>query len=183
VAWLVRPRLRNEAQQAPGRKTMFGRKKNKDFDEILKRYFPRSEKDEIKAARDRFLMLVKERRTLQEALDNFRTPEPVTDSKWVGLGYVDQLVLTAIYLLRGEGTSLRIDEKVNDLTSHVVDTGAVFISLDRLERGRLISSRPQEVEGYDKPQLVFSLTAEGKRRLSAVKAGAKRLLETLADVE
>ena len=30
---------------------MFGSKKNKDFDEILKKYFPRSQNDEIKAAR------------------------------------------------------------------------------------------------------------------------------------
>ena len=163
---------------------MFGRKKDKDFDEILKRYFPRSQKDEIKAARDRFLLLVKERRTLQEALDNFRTPTPLDEiTKWVSLGYVDQLVLTAVYLLRGEGTSLRVDEKVSDLTAHIVDTGAVFISLDRLERGKLISTKPEKVEGYDEPQLVFSITAEGKRMLREVQTGAKRLVELLADFE
>src|SRR5438067_12586647 len=111
---------------------MFGSKKNKDFDEILRRYFPRSEKDEMIAARDRFLLLVKERRQLQEALDNFRSPEPVTDSEYVSLGHVDQLVLTTVYLLHGRGTSLVIDERVNDLTPKIIDTGAVFISLDRL---------------------------------------------------
>jgi hypothetical protein len=162
---------------------MFGRKQSKDFDEILRRYFPRSENDEMVAARDRFLLMVKERRELQEALDNFRTPEPVTDSKFVSLGYVDQLVLTTIYLLRGEGTSLKIAEKVNDLTPKIIDTGAVFISLDRLERGRLISTLPEKVEGYDEPQLVFSVTAEGKRILGEVRAGAKRLVEALADFE
>lgn len=163
---------------------MLGRKKDKDFDEILKRYFPRSEKDEIKAARDRFLLLVKERRTLQEALDNFTSSKIVPDvMKYVSLGYVDQLVLTTVYLMRGEGRSLEIDRRVSDLTSHVVDTGAVFLSLDRLERGQLISSKPVEVEGYDQPQLAFSITAEGKRMLAAVKAGAKRLVEALADFE
>jgi hypothetical protein len=162
---------------------MLGRKSS-EFDEILKRYFPRSKSDEIKAARDRFLLLVKERRTLQEALDNFRSSKLVPDvTKYVALGYVDQLVLTTVYLMRGEGTSLRIDEKVSDLTSHIVDTGAVFISLDRLERGKLISSKPVKVEGYDEPQLVFSVTAEGKRMLSAVKTGAKQLVEALADFE
>jgi hypothetical protein len=163
---------------------MLGRKKDKDFDEILKRYFPRSKSDEVEAARDRFLLLVKERRTLQEALDNFTSSKILPDAtKYVSLGYVDQLVLTTIYLLHGEGTSLRIDEKVSDLTSHIVDTGAVFISLDRLERGQLISSKPVDVEGYDEPQLVFSVTAEGKRMLSAVKTGARRLVEALADFE
>ena len=163
---------------------MFGRKKDKDFDEILKKYFPRSQSDEIKAARDRFLLLVKERRTLQEALDNFKTPTSLDEmTKWVSLGHVDQLVLTTVYLLRGEGTSLQIDDKVNDLTAHIVDTGAVFISLDRLERGQLISTKPMKVEGYDEPQLVFSITAEGKRMLTEVRAGAKRLVELLADFE
>ena len=162
---------------------MLGRKKNKDFDEILKRYFPRSEKEEMIAARDRFLLLVKERRQLQEALDNFRSPEPVTDSEYVALGYVDQLVLTTVYLLHGRGTSLVIDERVNDLTPKIIDTGAVFISLDRLGRGRLISSRSEKVEGYDEPQLVFSVTAEGKRMLAAVRAGAQRLVEALADFD
>ena len=162
-----------------------GRKKDKDFDEILRRYFPRSEKDEMIAARDRFLLLVKQRRTLQEALDNFQSNKIVPDAtKYVSLGYVDQLVLTTVYLLRGEGRSLQIDEKVSDLTSHIVDTGAVFIALDRLERGELILSKPVKVEGYDdEPQLVFSVTAEGKRMLSAVKAGARRLVEALADFE
>jgi DNA-binding PadR family transcriptional regulator len=163
---------------------MFGRKKDKDFDEILRRYFPRSENDEIIAARDRFLLLVKQRRTLQEALDNFKSSKEVPDvTKYISLGYVDQLVLTTVYLMRGEGTSLQIDEKVSDLTSQVVDTGAVFISLDRLERGKLISSRPEKVEGYEQPQLVFSITAEGKRMLKSVKAGAKQLVEALADFE
>ena len=59
----------------------------------------------------------------------------------------------------------------------------MFISLDRLERGRLISSRPEKVAGYDEPQLVFSVTAEGKRMLGEVRAGAKRLVEALADFE
>ena len=163
---------------------MLGRKKDKDFDEILKRYFPRSQRDEVKAARDRFLLLVKQRRTMQEALDNFKSSKEVPDvTKWVGLGYVDQLVLTTVYLMRGEGRSLAIDEKVSDMTSQIVDTGAVFISLDRLERGELISTKPVKVEGYDEPQLVFSITAEGKRMLRSVKAGAKQLVEALADFE
>src|SRR5215472_6930728 len=126
MAWPVGPTLSK-------RRSMLGRKKDKDFDEILKRYFPRSQRDEVKAARDRFLLLVKQRRTLQEALDNFKSTKEVPDvTKWVGLGYVDQLVLTTVYLMRGEGRSLAIDEKVSDMTSQIVDTGAVFIALDRL---------------------------------------------------
>ena len=89
-------------------------------------------------------------------------------------------MLTTIYLLRGEGTSLGIAEKVNDLTPKVIDTGAVFISLDRLERGQLIASK--SVKNADnEQQMVFSVTAEGKRMLAEVRKSAQRLAEALAD--
>lgn len=158
------------------------RRKKTNFDAILKRYLPPSSNKEIESARDRFLVMLRERHELQEALDNFRTPEPITDSKYVSLGYVDQLVLTAIHLLRGEGTSLGIADKVNILTSKVFDTGAVFVSLDRLERGRLISSRrigaPEK--GAD-PKVVLTVTAEGQRMLREVRAAAKQLADALED--
>ena len=157
------------------------KQKETNIDEILKRYLPHSSNQEIESARDRFLLLLRERHELQEALDNFRTPGPVTKSKFISLGYVDQMVLTAIYLLRGEGTSLGIVDKVNNLTPKVFDTGAVFVSLDRMERGRLISSKPAKVDDYDEPQMVFSVTAEGKRTLAEVRTAAKRLAEALSD--
>ena len=158
------------------------RRKKTNFDDILKRYLPPSSNQEIESARDRFLVMLRERHELQDALDNFRTPEPITDSKYVSLGYVDQLVLTAVHLLRGGGTSLGIADKVDTLTSKVFDTGAVFVSLDRLERGRLISSRqidPPE-KGAD-PKVVLTITAEGQRMLREVRAAAKQLAEALED--
>jgi hypothetical protein len=39
------------------------------------------------------------------------------------------------------------------------------------------------IEGFDEPQLAFSITAEGKRMLRSVKAGAKQLVDALADFE
>jgi hypothetical protein len=153
-----------------------------NIDQILERYLPRTSEEEVQSARERFLVFLRERHELQEALDNFRTPEPVNDSKFVSLGYVDQLVLTAAHLLRGEGTSLAITEKVNDLTpDKIIDTGAVFISLDRLERGKLLSTRPKDPppKGY-KPNLLFTVTTDGERMLRQVRAGAKILLDALA---
>jgi DNA-binding PadR family transcriptional regulator len=153
-----------------------------NIDQILERYLPRTSEEEVQSARDRFLVFLRERHELQEALDNFRTKEAVNDSKFVSLGYVDQLVLTAAYLLRGEGTTLAIAEKVNELTpGRVIDTGAVFIALDRLERGKLLSTRPKDTppKGH-KPHLLFTVTADGERMLRQVRAGAKILLEALA---
>jgi len=71
---------------------------------------------------------------------------------------------------------------VNALTLKVFDTGAVFVSLDRLERGRLISSRSVVVreEGADS-KIVFNATAEGERMLGEVRAAAKQLADALED--
>jgi len=156
------------------------KRKETDIDEILKRYLPHTAKQEVEAARDRFLMLLRDRHELQDALNNFRTPQVVTNSKFVSLGYVDQLVLTATYLLQGKGSSLGLADKVNELVSKVFDTGAVFVSLDRLERGGLISSRPSE-RPEDESNLVFSVTPEGERMLREVRSAAKQLMEALND--
>jgi DNA-binding PadR family transcriptional regulator len=158
------------------------KQEDNNIDQILERYLPRTSEEEVQSARDRFLVFLRERRELQEALDNFRTREPVNDRKFVSLGNVDQLVLTAAYLLRGEGTSLAIAEKVNDLTpGKVIDTGAVFIALDRLERGKLLSTRPKDAPPKGlKPNLLFTVTADGERMLRQVRARAKILLDALA---
>ena len=71
---------------------------------------------------------------------------------------------------------------MNALTLKVFDTGAVLVSLDRLERGRLVSSRSVVVreEGADS-KVVFNATAEGERMLGEVRAAAKQLADALED--
>src|SRR5215472_14291454 len=91
------------------------RKERKEFDQIVERYLPRVSDKEIESARGRFTLMLRQRHELQEALDNFRTPEPVTESKYVSLGLIDQLVLTSVYLLQGDGSTLGIAENVNEL--------------------------------------------------------------------
>jgi len=158
------------------------RRKKKDFDEILERYLPPSSNKDIESARDRFLVVLRERHELQEALDNFRTPKPVIEGKFVSLEYIDQLVLTAIHLLRGEGTSLGVADKVDTLvTSKVFDTAAVFIALDRMERGRLISSRRIEAPEEGGVKVFFSITPEGQRMLKEVRSAAKQLADALEE--
>jgi hypothetical protein len=43
----------------------------------MERYLPRASEEEVRSARDRFLVFLRERHELLEALDNFRTKEPV----------------------------------------------------------------------------------------------------------
>ncbi len=155
-----------------------------EIDDILKKYLPHSADEEMESARDRFLMLLRQRHELQECLDNFKSANmaDMTHSKFVFLGYVDQLVLTAIYLLQGEGNSFAISNKVNILTSKVFDIGSVFVSLDRLERGLLISSRLTEgLPMGSKPNLSFTVTEAGKRMLGEVRTAAGQLMDALQD--
>src|SRR5437016_11755091 len=65
-----------------------------------------------------------------------RFPAPVES-----LAPLDQLVLTAIYLLHGEGYSVNITEKISDMSGARVLLGATFMSLSRLESLGLVSSR------------------------------------------
>ena len=158
-------------------------KGSKDFDRIVERYLPRVSDKEVESARGRFLLMLRQRHELQEALDNFRTPGPATLSKYVSLGFVDQLVLTAVYLLRGNGSTLGVVEKVNQLlTNKNFDAGAVFVSLDRLERGRLIASRIVDEDQDKKKRVVLKITPEGGRALREVRDGLKQLLEALKDI-
>jgi len=68
------------------------------------------------------------------------------------------------------------------LTPREIDEGAIFVSLDRLERGGLVSARPDEAPppGF-KLQLVFSITEDGKSMLPDIVAGAQRLVQALKD--
>jgi len=156
------------------------RKERKEFDQIVERYLPRVSDEEIESARGRFILMLKQRHELQEALDNFRTPEPVTESKFVSLNFIDQVVLTSVYLLRGEASTLAIAEKVNQLMpGKVFDTGSVFVSLDRLERGRLIASQVAYPDEDKKKKVLFTITPAGERVLCSVRDGLTHLLAAL----
>jgi DNA-binding PadR family transcriptional regulator len=159
------------------------RKERKEFDQIVERYLPRVSDEEIESARGRFILMLKQRHELQEALDNFRTPEPVSESKSVSLGLVDQLVLTSVYLMKGDGSTLGIVEKVNELMpGKVFDAGSVFVSLDRLERGKLITSRITHLDDEKKKKVMFTITPAGERMLRTVGDGLTHLLQALRDL-
>ncbi len=157
------------------------RKERREFDQIVERYLPRTSDEEAESARDRLFQVLRHRHLLQEAIDNFKVPQAIT--KLVSLSYVDQLVLTSTYLLHGEeSSSLAIADKVHELSAREIDEGAIFVSLDRLERGGLISARPFEEppEGY-KAVLVFQITEDGKSLLPDIVTGARRLVDALKD--
>lgn len=159
---------------------MFRRKT--EFDDILERYMPRSSNSEIESARDRFLVALNKRHKLQEAIDNFQHGLPDKVDEYFMLGYIDQLALMLVHRLGGKGSGFGISEEIDNFTGKSIDTGAVFLSLDRMERGGLISSRQvaPEKEGHE-VRVVFSLTPLGERMLKEVRTAARKLVDALED--
>jgi DNA-binding PadR family transcriptional regulator len=74
---------------------------------------------------------------------------------------------------------VKIAEKVGELGSVSLDPAAIIVSLDRLERQRLVSSRPvKTVPGLK----VYTVTPDGERMLAKVRASAKRMVDALEGI-
>ena len=100
------------------------------------------------------------------------------------LGQFEQLVLTAVYLLHGQGYTVTITEKVDELAGRRVLIGGVFTSLGRLQTRGLVSSRlstPTKERG-GKAKRYFKITPAGERALAQAKASAQQLLDALGDL-
>ena len=100
------------------------------------------------------------------------------------LGQFEQLVLTAVYLLHGQGYTVNITEKVDELAGRRVLIGGVFTALGRLQNRGLVTSRlsnPTKERG-GKAKRYFKITPAGERALSQAKASAQQLLDALGDL-
>src|SRR5262249_49286514 len=95
----------------------------------------------------------------------------------------DQLVLTAVYLLRGEGYSVNITEKISQMSGIQALLGATFLSLDRLEDLGLVSERlaDPETESEGKTRRYFRITLAGERALARAKETSKVVADFLQD--
>ncbi len=97
---------------------------------------------------------------------------------------VDQLVLAAIHLLRGEGYSLSIADMVNELAPKQVRLGAIVRALDRLSLGGLIASWSDgPARDNDVRSTRFKLTEAGERALAKARKGSKQLRVALEEFE
>jgi hypothetical protein len=92
----------------------------------------------------------------------------------------DQLVLTAVYLLRGQGYPVNIMEKVGEMSGTRALLGSVLMSLDRLESKYLIQSREINVDGA--PRRYFIVTLHGEHALAHAKATSTVVARFLPDL-
>ena len=95
----------------------------------------------------------------------------------------DQLVLTAIYLLHGEGYVVNITDKVSEMSGKEVLLASTFASLSRLEDRGLISGREPdpETEPEGKTRQYFTVTLAGERALARARETSKVVADFLGD--
>ena len=105
------------------------------------------------------------------------TPKP--DS----LGQFEQLVLTAILMLRDEAYGVPIHDKVTELADRRINMGSLYVTLDRLERKHLVFSwlSRATVERRGKPKRFYRLEPDGLRALEESVATSKRVAGAFDD--
>ena len=98
------------------------------------------------------------------------------------LGQFEQLVLTAILSLRDDAYGVTIHAKVVELSEpKAVSIGAVYVTLERLEQKRLVSSwlsEPTAARG-GRAKRCFALEAVGERALRESALTIRRLHDAL----
>lgn len=95
------------------------------------------------------------------------------------LGPLEELVLLSLAHVRADAYGMTVRRRLLDRTGHEVSIGAVYSTLDRMERKGLVASRladPDPIRGGH-PRRYFELTTAG---WEAVRE-ARRLREVLWD--
>lgn len=98
------------------------------------------------------------------------------------LGQFEQVVLTAVVALEGDAYGVTIHAKVEELWApRSVTLGAVYVTLDRLEEKRLVSSWLSDPtpERGGRTKRCYKLENTGKAALRESMAAAQRMLNAI----
>jgi DNA-binding PadR family transcriptional regulator len=101
------------------------------------------------------------------------------------LGGFEELVLLAVAGLRGSGYGVTIQEQLEAETGRTVAVGAVYATLERLERKGYLRSRvgPATAERGGRRKRLYQVTAAGVATLEAtrrIRVSLWRAIETTA---
>jgi hypothetical protein len=123
---------------------------------------------------------------VNRALDILRKQGRLPDEPQVEtLEPLDQLVLSAIYLLQPNGDIVSIARKVTEMSERPVLPGSTLVSLSRLEdRGLTISwdvEPDEDSENAGETTQYFTVTLAGERALAHAKESSKVLGNLLGD--
>ena len=101
------------------------------------------------------------------------------------LGQFEQLVLTAILMLREDAYGVSIHAKAQELARpKPVSLGAIYVTLDRLEDKGLVASKLSDPtpERGGRSKRCYRLEALGEQALQESAATARRIFESIAEV-
>jgi PadR family transcriptional regulator PadR len=98
------------------------------------------------------------------------------------LGQFEQLILTAIKTIGRDAYGVPIYEKVCELSDKRINFGSLYVTLDRLEKKRLVSSRYSDPkkEPRGKAKRFYQLRADGDRLLQESVATSLRVADALS---
>ncbi len=87
------------------------------------------------------------------------------------LGGFEELVLLAVAGLDGAGYGVTLQEHLEALSGHPIALGAVYTTLDRLERKRLVASRMADPTGErgGRRKRLYRITAAGSSSLDSMR--------------
>jgi hypothetical protein len=106
----------------------------------------------------------------------------IPDDYVESLGSFDQLVLTAVYLLNGEGDAVGVTEKVSQMLGQEAMLESTYIALSKLENRGLIDSWVPDTEA--EPEVdnkYFNATITGERALAEARVSSKVVADFLGD--
>jgi DNA-binding PadR family transcriptional regulator len=106
-------------------------------------------------------------------------------AKHESLGQFEQLVLTAILLLRDNAYGVTIHGRVQELAqSKAVSPGAIYVTLDRLEDKGMVASRLSDPtpERGGRAKRCYRIEALGEQALRESALTARRIWDSIAEV-
>ena len=112
-------------------------------------------------------------------------PKPIAKKRAMArgefLGDFEHLILLAVLRLRDEGYGLTIRDEINERTGRIISTGAVYTTLDRLERKGLLNSRVAQggVERDNRRRRLYALTGEGIAAVSETQTAIRSMSKGL----
>ncbi|HEX9565746.1 MAG TPA: helix-turn-helix transcriptional regulator [Gemmatimonadaceae bacterium] len=98
-----------------------------------------------------------------------------------GLGELEQLALLAVLRLGDTAYAVSVREEIQARTGRDVSRGAIYVTLDRMERKGYVRSKlgsPTPERG-GKAKRLFTVAAPGQRALRAALQGTQAMLEGL----
>lgn len=102
-----------------------------------------------------------------------------TGGRWPRLGEFEHVLLLSVLRLGDDAYGVTMRREIEDRTGRVVTIGAIYPTMDRLERKGLVTSRRGEPTGQrgGRSRRYFELTPAGREALAHARATFRAMWE------